>query len=1822
MMRSRLIWEMVVTIPAWRWLGAGVVAFLVLLAVSATATLGPVAAQACATDGEPNGTPEEALPFVGPGCIAGTVPDGDQDLFLWTVTDADALTPWTIGIDGPARMLTSAQVFPITSEPGAAPITVASAILSVDHAPDDIGPVFAQDVLLRAGRYVLGVARSMTDDGSVVADPAYRIEVTPGTPLPPSVEDEPNDEPSAADPVRDLFSIGGDLQGSYDHYRWSVSEAVAGTPVELHATGPLGRGLAVELQASDGTPLKRMESFDTDRRGGLALRDLVLPAGEYILRVTPYGDDRFPYRLDVWPSDALDADPEPNDDPAQAVPLDPTTRIARGRLTSADRRDRFALTVDEALAQRLLDVRLLWRDQVRRDLCLEDAEGRELQCRSGDRGVALAGLHLAEGAYMLQVRGDPDELAGYILRVDDVGEARADYESEPNRDTDQATSMLPTHPMAGRAGYDDDDFFELTVTGDAQLWQLDVTGRGLDHVSWVHRDGSDLVAAEIPSDRSAATISDMYLVPGEHWFRVGGIEDSEYRLLFTPLGPPDPAGEREPNDITMRAGPLRVDGERNGRLVDHADIDVYRFTLDTPDHVRLTLTPPPDGAVRMRLESGSLRFLDATASEPGAPITWDGMLQPGDYEVWVQPIVPSPSRYRLSLVRDDPFVVRTDLEPNDEQALASTLPATLVVEGTGTPSGDLDWYRMPALPAGGDLSFRVDGPVSRLTVWNATSEFGSERQDDGRYLVTGLPPGEPLWLRVQTDASDPYSVVVEPGSTGLPASVPAPAPLPATIEVHATPDVVSAYRDMGQAIAGVARITNTAARPLSLTLDTATSDHRWSALPAQSVIEVPPGGSVDVALDIRVLPDVAADQAVRITARVRDADGAQATGAVEVTSDRSIEAVAPWQAWTVPQPLLGGLNVASRAIGGVPVAADDPEREAQLYDGVTPSGSGFRGTFDGQPVTFTVDLAGETPVRVAGTILNPLAGRTSQRSVPRHFSLLLSPDGATWQEVLQGELTPSGDDQAFVLPEAIDARFAQLRVDSTWGGPGSDLTLGEWKVVAVPGTVPDPMPTDIGASVRGGHVVWMRPQATSQEEADAMLLDDSIQRYPMYSKEGQRHRWVIGFQDDREALLERLEWRDPDDSDPGIRIRRVEVEAGDSPIGPWAPLGTWRLDRADDGAVAPFELPDRTWTRFLRFTTGPVRKGTFQLELPAALRVIEHPTDDTYRSILAEWGSASPMGPRDLLEPPELASALAPDLDDDDPSNARPLPPGTTARDRVHRGEDEDWYTLTIPDGQASIRFTVSGDPTVGVALTLFDADGRAVPMSFEQGSAPGTVDYSANVTPGARYDLRVEQPPFSAVFTFDTSGSMGDYLPFVMQAMGSYAGAVTPGEEEVLIIPFEEDALLKEWSDDAYLLQGAVGRYLSVAGSSSAELGLLESTEALEGREGARAVLMVTDAETSSYQESQRLWQELEAVRPTVFTVHVGADGKPIEARRFMQDWAMAGSGRYQYARSHGEMDRAFDRMATWLRRPATYGLRFDTSTEGVPAPAPGSLSVVAPQEADGTTSAVIGPDVAVEIVLDTSGSMLERFGGERRIDVAKRVLAEMVRRDLPAGLPVAMRTFVRQRRSCATELAVPLGPLDPEALATHIEGIDLLRTVKTPLAKAIRAVADDLEGVTGPRIVIVVSDGAESCGGDPAREVRRLRAEGVDVTLNVVGLALDDAKVRRAIRRLAALGGGSYFDARDPAEVAAAIRTAVSAPFQVFDQAGTLVARGTVGGGAVELPPGTYRVVVLTDPQMTYEGIVIETEGAVTVTLPSAGERPVEPEVPGPSPTPTAGS
>ena len=111
--------------------------------------------------------------------------------------------------------------------------------------------------------------------------------------------------------------------------------------------------------------------------------------------------------------------------------------------------------------------------------------------------------------------------------------------------------------------------------------------------------------------------------------------------------------------------------------------------------------------------------------------------------------------------------------------------------------------------------------------------------------------------------------------------------------------------------------------------------------------------------------------------------------------------------------------------------------------------------------------------------------------------------------------------------------------------------------------------------------------------------------------------------------------------------------------------------------------------------------------------------------------------------------------------------------------------------------------------------------------------------------------------------------------------------------------------------------------------------------------------------------------------------------------------------------------------------------------------MSVVAPPDAPSVGA--IGQDVGVEIILDTSGSMLRRSRGERRIDSAKQVLNELVTEGLPAGTPVALRVLGDRDDPCGTRLAVPLQPLDPARVTELVEGIEVVQEADTPLGAAI---------------------------------------------------------------------------------------------------------------------------------------------------------------------------
>jgi hypothetical protein len=287
---------------------------------------------------------------------------------------------------------------------------------------------------------------------------------------------------------------------------------------------------------------------------------------------------------------------------------------------------------------------------------------------------------------------------------------------------------------------------------------------------------------------------------------------------------------------------------------------------------------------------------------------------------------------------------------------------------------------------------------------------------------------------------------------------------------------------------------------------------------------------------------------------------------------------------------------------------------------------------------------------------------------------------------------------------------------------------------------------------------------------------------------------------------------------------------------------------------------------------------------------------------------------------------------------------------------------------------------------------------------------------------------------------------------------------------------------------------------------------------------------------------------------------------------------------------------------------LAFETAFLEAPPPSrkPGSLRVVAPPGEPGETLSAMSSEVGIEIILDTSGSMLDSAGGQRRIDMARSVLMDLVETRIPAGTPVALRVLGDRDRPCGTQLTVPLAPLDPARIRARVEGLQVDEAADTPIGAAIASVPGDLAGSAGTKIVLLITDSEEIwphpdlCGVDPADAIRDLRRHGVDARLNIVGMAVSDRRAKGQMRAWARSGGGGYFDASGRDELAKAIERAVSAPFRVLDDAGNEVAAGTVLGDAVPLPPGRYSVVVLADPVARFDAVEIGPGDAVSLTLP----------------------
>jgi hypothetical protein len=177
-----------------------------------------------------------------------------------------------------------------------------------------------------------------------------------------------------------------------------------------------------------------------------------------------------------------------------------------------------------------------------------------------------------------------------------------------------------------------------------------------------------------------------------------------------------------------------------------------------------------------------------------------------------------------------------------------------------------------------------------------------------------------------------------------------------------------------------------------------------------------------------------------------------------------------------------------------------------------------------------------------------------------------------------------------------------------------------------------------------------------------------------------------------------------------------------------------------------------------------------------------------------------------------------------------------------------------------------------------------------------------------------------------------------------------------------------------------------------------------------------------------------------------------------------------------------------------------------------------------------------------------------------------------------------------------VLVGPLDRSA-AAKVASINAMNLAKTPIAATLANAGAGLAGQPGPHLIILLTDGEETCDGHPAEVIRSLAGSGLDVRVNIVGFAIDELMLRETFQEWARLGNGTNLDARNAVELSAGLSNAIEVPFEVLDEGGNVVASGVVNGPAVELLPGSYGVRASTSGSQIPASVVADEESIVSL-------------------------
>ena len=185
---------------------------------------------------------------------------------------------------------------------------------------------------------------------------------------------------------------------------------------------------------------------------------------------------------------------------------------------------------------------------------------------------------------------------------------------------------------------------------------------------------------------------------------------------------------------------------------------------------------------------------------------------------------------------------------------------------------------------------------------------------------------------------------------------------------------------------------------------------------------------------------------------------------------------------------------------------------------------------------------------------------------------------------------------------------------------------------------------------------------------------------------------------------------------------------------------------------------------------------------------------------------------------------------------------------------------------------------------------------------------------------------------------------------------------------------------------------------------------------------------------------------------------------------------------------------------------------------------------------------DKFVLFMVDASGSMSQQLQGRMKMDIAKDAISSVLE-EIPDSVPMGLRAYghrfdknkLDQENCLETELLVPI---EKGAKVRIIQEVNKLQPRgHTPIAYSLSKAPEDFPHFDAERIIILVSDGKETCGGNPLEVINDLKRRGFKFVVNTIGFDVDE-ETRRQLKAISDASGGKYMDAGNAQELGESLK------------------------------------------------------------------------------------